>query len=644
MSEKAHDVEALLLAMLAAVPLYVTQTVSFVPVALFHAAMLVMTLRVAAGKDPAFVPPLVMRALAIAYVAFYAVDAALISRSAIAASTHLILFVAVYQPMDARGRRNDAQRLLTTALIFTASIASATHVTVVPFVIAFAFLLFRQLMHVAHRHAAGDAGVTAPESPSSRSAAFYLGATSAVGMLLFPLLPRVGNPIVPGLSGSLTNASTGLSDTINLNDQRTISADTTVVSRVWMGTEAIPFFTPLRLRGAVYDRFRNNEWLQAWREFRPINATPDGRVRIARERGFTRRAYVQQRLVNATRLFLPVGTYEIDGVPQIYEGPTRDVFMVWGLRSGDTVAYDLHMARTVSPLRARRPALTNFPVTAPVVAMARRIVGGHTDSMEQAADIERYLSTNFRYVADPSTIGRRMTVDDFLLRERRGHCEYFAAGMVALLTSLGTPARIVGGFYGGKLNPLTGYFVVRREDAHAWVEAYDGAVWRTFDPTPPSLRPGNTKSGLLSVYFSAVSDSVNYFWDQHVLTFGLRDQLRLAFDTMDRAREAFVALQRSARAMLPYAARVAGAMTALAALLLLVAWRRRPPFELLRRHLAHLGIDVGPTTTMEEALRRARAEDAAELEPLIALYEAERFSARPPRGVRGAIRKGLSRR
>ena len=74
-------------------------------------------------------------------------------------------------------------------------------------------------------------------------------------------------------------------------------------------------------------------------------------------------------------------------------------------------------------------------------------------------------------------------VDDFLLRERRGHCEYFAAGMVALLTALNVPARIVGGFYGGKLNPLTGYFVIRHEDAHAWVEVFDGNGWRTFAVT-----------------------------------------------------------------------------------------------------------------------------------------------------------------
>jgi hypothetical protein len=287
--------------------------------------------------------------------------------------------------------------------------------------------------------------------------------------------------------------------------------------------------------------------------------------------------------------------------------------------------------------------VTNYPVTPAVAAMARQVVGNHTDPMARAADIERYLSTKFIYVADPAQIGRRMTVDDFLLREHRGHCEYFAAGMVALLSSLGTPARIVGGFYGGKLNPLTGYFVVRREDAHAWVEAYDGTKWRTFDPTPPALRPGNAKDGLLSIYASAIGDSLNYFWDRNVLTYGLADQVRIAVDTIGRTRDALGALQLSARKLLTIrAAEMAGVVLVLAALLLLVAWQRRPAFELLREHLARLGIEVGPATTMEEALRRARPEDAAALEPLIAMYEAERFSAAPPRGVRAEIRRRLA--
>src|SRR6185436_4692477 len=183
--------------------------------------------------------------------------------------------------------------------------------------------------------------------------------------------------------------------------------------------------------------------------------------------------------------------------------------------------------------------------------------------------------------------------------------------------------------------------------AHAWVEVYDGGSWRTFDPTPPSLRPGNAQSGLLSVYASAIGDSVNYFWDRYVLTYGLADQSNLAVDAIGRTRDALVAAQRGVRdsvqAILTMRAAVlAGAVLAIAALLLLIAWQRRPPFELLRVHLRSLGIEVGQAMTMEEALRRLAPADAAALAPLIALYEAERFSATPPRGARAVLRRKLA--
>ena len=101
-------------------------------------------------------------------------------------------------------------------------------------------------------------------------------------------------------------------------------------------------------------------------------------------------------------------------------------------------------------------------------------------------------------------------------------------------------------------------------------------------------------------------------------------------------------MQFSVRKLLTIrAAELAGLLLLLAALLLLLARQRRPAFELLRAHLARLGIDVGPATTMEEALRRARPEDAAALEPLIAIYERERFSARASRNARSEIRRSL---
>ena len=645
MSERAHEIEALVLAMFAAVPLYFTQTISAVPLILFHVAMPAITISVATGRGPEVIPAKAMRALAIAYVPFYIIDAAFISRSAIAASTHLVLFIAVYQPIEALRRRNHAQRLLTASLIFTASIATATHVTIVPFVIAFCFVMFRQLIHIAHLDTL-DAlrSNIVPEPRSTRPAAFYLAGTTAIGMLFFPILPRVRNPLVPGLAGSLSSA-TGLSETIDFNQQRTITPDATVISRVSMPRDAVPFFTPLRLRGAIYERFQRNQWLPGRREFVPLDSLGDT-VRIARPSGFTRRAVIQQRFVLGTRLFLPVGTYEIDGVPAVAEAPTRDTYVAWQSRR-EVVSYEVRMSRETAPLQVRRISVTNFPVSPAVAAMAHRIVGNDRDPMDQARDIEHYLSTKFTYVPDPAHIGHRMTVDDFLLRDHRGHCEYFAAGMVGLMTALDVPARIVGGFYGGKLNPLTGYFIVRREDAHAWVEVFDGDKWRTFDPTPASLRPGNTADGLIRVYVNALSDSVNYFWDRYILTFGLADQIALAADMIDRARAAFIAFRSGAKQSfnevltLRFAAFVAMLLAAGAIVVLLVR-RRRSTFDLLRAHLARLGIEVGEAMTMEEALARLGADDAARLEPLIALYEAERFSPQRMRGVSAIIRRRLA--
>src|SRR6266513_4131241 len=202
------------------------------------------------------------------------------------------------------------------------------------------------------------------------------------------------------------------------------------------------------------------------------------------------------------------------------------------------------------------------------------------------------------------------------------------------MTALDVPARIVGGFYGGKLNPLTGYFIIRREDAHAWVEVYDGNGWRTFDPTPASLRPGNAQTGLLGAYAAALSDSINYFWDRYILTFGLMDQIALAAELISQTRTFMAGLNRSTRTAVAdlFTLRSLAAVALVFLLAVATIWvinRRRPAFELLRDHLRARGIEVDASMTMEEALAELRSkqpEVAEALGPLIALYEEERFS------------------
>jgi hypothetical protein len=314
-------------------------------------------------------------------------------------------------------------------------------------------------------------------------------------------------------------------------------------------------------------------------------------------------------------------------------------------------SYDVRMSRDVLPIGPEPAPDLAYTSTPAVEALAREIIGESTAPKAIAAKIESYMAREFQYVGDPAALGRAITVEDFLLRERRGHCEYFGAGMVVLLNSIGVPARIVGGFYGGDLNPLTGYFVVRKRDAHAWVEVYDGRMWMTFDPTPSALRPGDADEGLIRAYATALSDSVNYVWDRYILTFGLGDQIAMFASAIDSARgiswNVRGALRTAARnAVRP--AMIAGVILfiAVGATLVVASRRRRPLFERISEVLERSGIAVAPSMTPEEIIHAVRA-DRPDLEPavrpLIELYVLERFGEKSPSPAqRTAARRALA--
>ena len=64
-----------------------------------------------------------------------------------------------------------------------------------------------------------------------------------------------------------------------------------------------------------------------------------------------------------------------------------------------------------------------------------------------------------------------------------------AGAMAALLRFNGIPARVAVGFTTGE-KVADGTWVVTRNDAHAWVEAYfPGVGWVPFDPTPGRALP-----------------------------------------------------------------------------------------------------------------------------------------------------------
>ncbi|ADV27849.1 transglutaminase domain-containing protein [Pseudoxanthomonas suwonensis 11-1] len=105
---------------------------------------------------------------------------------------------------------------------------------------------------------------------------------------------------------------------------------------------------------------------------------------------------------------------------------------------------------------------------------------------DDAAIIERALRmirSDFAYTLDVPLPGRD-AADEFLFAQKRGYCEQFSSAFAVLMRAAGIPTRVVVGYAGGYPNPFGDYWIVRREDAHAWNEVWlEGRGWVRVDPT-----------------------------------------------------------------------------------------------------------------------------------------------------------------
>jgi protein-glutamine gamma-glutamyltransferase len=118
--------------------------------------------------------------------------------------------------------------------------------------------------------------------------------------------------------------------------------------------------------------------------------------------------------------------------------------------------------------------------------LAQQITQGLSNNYDKAVAVRDYLLKNYPYdYSPPPQQPDSDSVDQFLFVDKRGVCEHFTSAMIVLLRSLGIPARFVVGYGSGTYNPITGFYEVHANDAHAWVEVYfPGAEWVPFDPTP----------------------------------------------------------------------------------------------------------------------------------------------------------------
>jgi transglutaminase-like putative cysteine protease len=151
------------------------------------------------------------------------------------------------------------------------------------------------------------------------------------------------------------------------------------------------------------------------------------------------------------------------------------------------------------------------------------------------AVLAEFRNQNFVYTLSPPLLGEH-AVDEFLFDTRRGFCEHYASAFTVLMRAAGIPARVVTGYQGGQINPVSDYILIRQADAHAWTEVWIGGTgWIRVDPTA-AVSPARVERGIASALprsdalpmfvrgdFELLQrmrltwDSVTYTWNQWVL-------------------------------------------------------------------------------------------------------------------------------
>lgn len=252
-------------------------------------------------------------------------------------------------------------------------------------------------------------------------------------------------------------------------------------------------------RGYAYDTYDGRTWTYSDDEIREVDA--DGRAYFDLKEApnsdtFVASFYIQQPMPNIiwtggtpVELFFPSSRIGIDETGGIRVGSQLLPGMIYSMVS-ERVNFNPDQLRSakgfVNPLVWAQYTQLPDTITQRTRDLAHEIADPQPTQYDKVIAIRDYLLTSYPYDFFPPPLAPNTdAVDQFLFVDQRGYCEMYVSAMVVMLRELGIPARFVVGFGSGDYNQFTGYYEVRANDAHAWVEVYFPEYgWIPFDPTP----------------------------------------------------------------------------------------------------------------------------------------------------------------
>ncbi|MDP1663099.1 MAG: DUF3488 and transglutaminase-like domain-containing protein [Phycisphaerales bacterium] len=379
-------------------------------------------------------------------------------------------------------------------------------------------------------------------------------ASVASGVVAFIVTPRqLAQQLGMATAPFVKTQATGFTDSIKLGSAGNIYQDNTPVMDVRVITGAgVPGELsrsggPIYLRGAVLSSYQKGTWTGL--EHRSAQADPpepnpfdkrqSGSLIVpGGERARIRTRYeIIQRNAKATAgespLFAPLHPVSVstDAKGQIvYRAADGMLKLIPG--PGGRLAYSVTSASDYLEPDAGGAEPPTNTFSPRVQALARSILSEHdvdpTKFKESPTEIRRAAQAVTAYLASyPYTLEMiapqpgQDPIEMFLFETKTGHCEYFSAAMVALLSSSGIPARVATGFAAAEFNSVSGYYTVRQSDAHAWVEVrMSPDRWETFDPTPAGELQSSRRASAGPIgWLKHLWDAIEFSWLDNVVAY-----------------------------------------------------------------------------------------------------------------------------
>lgn len=531
------------MALLAPIPLPLNDVLEW-PVLFVYALLVIYFLqRVEKGHEE-WLPTWALNLLGIAYLPILAIDLrlSLARDSAVKALMHLILFLVLVKLYSMHREREKWHVFVAVFFIFVAAMGTSSHLTIFFYLIGSLAVGFTVMGRFAHLHLSAQLGKTPTETSIFPSARWPFAAAgllvAALAVPIFAMMPRLDQPFLMGQGGNNLSLSrtTGFSDRVNLNITSEIRGNRAVAMRIQLPDGVSG--NDLRLKGTSYTYYRRQNWFRSPGNPRNLFPNADRSFTLPGGAGAdTRTATIFLEPIDSASVILPTTTRAVKpGIPLShmridsggallfpgYQPPRQMVQYDVELGDGDFIAAAPPTEDNRRP-DGRPESLDPRGISLRMTELARNVMGAEGSDRERADRLLVHLINEYSYTTD--FVGRdgRNPIEDFLFEYRSGHCEYFASAMVFLLRSQGIPARLVTGFLGAEVNPIEGYFVVRQQNAHAWVEAWVDGTWKVYDPTPPDGRP-TTAQRDLKLLLQQIYDYMAFRWDRYILTYGSADQ------------------------------------------------------------------------------------------------------------------------